>query len=160
MEIHGIKESSIPPNCRNPFLQSVYSSIQPCIINPPMAYNLSSLIPSIHIHPSIHLFNHLPINRYIKTFTPLSFYLSLSLPLSLSQRSPFNLWGQYFTFVAVFPLRFFLSFFGVGLPAYLSNHNPFSREHIFVVLTSFLLSCIGALSSIITGHRGLLFFEE
>ena len=26
----------------------------------------------------------------------------------------------------------FLIIFGVGLPAYLSNHNPFSREHILV----------------------------
>ena len=50
--------------------------------------------------------------------------------LSLSQRSPLNLWGQYFTFVAVFLLHLFI-IFGVGLPAYLSNHNPFSREHIF-----------------------------
>ena len=33
--------------------------------------------------------------------------------------------------VAVFLLHF-LSFFGVGLPAYFSNHSPFLREHIFV----------------------------
>ena len=33
-----------------------------------------------------------------------------SISLSLSQRSPFNLWGQYFTFVAVFLLHLFLSF--------------------------------------------------
>ena len=30
--------------------------------------------------------------------------------LSLSQRSPFNLWGQYFTFVAVFLLHLFIIF--------------------------------------------------
>ena len=59
-----------------------------------------------------------------------------SLSLSLSQRSPFNLWGQYFTFVAVFLLHPFI-IFGVGLPAYLSNHNPFSREHIFVGFNEF-----------------------
>ena len=30
--------------------------------------------------------------------------------VSLSQRSPFNLWGQYFTFVAVFLLHLFIIF--------------------------------------------------
>ena len=61
----------------------------------------------------------------------------LGITLSLSQRSPFNLWGQYFTSVAVFLLHLFYHFFGVGLPAYLSNHNPFSREHIFVGFNEF-----------------------
>ena len=53
---------------------------------------------------------------------------SLSLSLFLSA-FPFNLWGQFIMFVAVF-LLFII--FGVGLSAYLSNHNPVSREHIFV----------------------------
>ena len=42
----------------------------------------------------------------------------------------------FFTFVAVFLLRLFI-IFGVGLPAYLSKHNPFSREHIFVGFNEF-----------------------
>ena len=44
----------------------------------------------------------------------------------LSQRSPL-ICGVNYNFVVVF-----LLFFGVGLNAYLSNHNPFSREHIFL----------------------------
>ena len=60
-----------------------------------------------------------------------------------------------------FTTSFFFVIFGVGLPTYLSNHNPFSREHIFLqVLTSFLLLCIGALSSIIPGHSSLLFEQN
>ena len=50
---------------------------------------------------------------------------------------PFNLWGCIFTFVVVFLLHLFFIIFGVGLPAYLSNHNPFSREHIFVGFNKF-----------------------
>ena len=55
--------------------------------------------------------------------------------LSLSA-FPFYLWGQFFTFVAVFLLHLFI-IFGVGLPAYLSNHNLFSREHIIVGFNEF-----------------------
>ena len=39
-------------------------------------------------------------------------------------------------FVAVFLLHLFI-IFGVGLPAYLGNHNPFSWEHIFVGFKKF-----------------------
>ena len=44
-----------------------------------------------------------------------------------------------FNFLRLWPFfySFFLSFFWVGLPAYLSNHNPFSREHIFVGFNEF-----------------------
>ena len=56
-------------------------------------------------------------------------FFALFLSLSLSA-FPLNLWGYFFTFVAVFLLHLFI-IFGVGLPAYLSSHNPFSREHIF-----------------------------
>ena len=44
--------------------------------------------------------------------------------------------GLIVTFVAVFLLHLFI-IFGVGLPAYLSNHSPFSREHIFVDFNEF-----------------------
>ena len=55
----------------------------------------------------------------------------------LSQRSPL-VCGVYFTSMAVFLLQlFFYHFFGVGLPAYFSNHSPFLREHIFVSFNEF-----------------------
>ena len=38
--------------------------------------------------------------------------------------------------MAIFLLHLFI-IFGVGLPAYLSNHNPLSREHIFVGFNEF-----------------------
>ena len=38
--------------------------------------------------------------------------------------------------------------------------SVFEGPHFCRFLTSFILSCVGALSSIITGHRGLLVFEE
>ena len=38
--------------------------------------------------------------------------------------------------VTVFLLHF-ITFFGVGLPAYLINNNPFSKEHIFVGFNEF-----------------------
>ena len=57
--------------------------------------------------------------------------------LSLSQRSPLIFRVDFFTIVAVFLLHLFFIIFGVGLPAYLSNHNPFSREHIFVGFNEF-----------------------
>ena len=49
------------------------------------------------------------------------------LPLSLSV--PLYFVGLIFTFVVVFLPHLFI-IFGVGLPAYLSNHNPFSRERV------------------------------
>ena len=42
----------------------------------------------------------------------------------------------FLTFVAMFLLNLFI-ILGVGLPAFLSNHNPFSREHIFVGFNEF-----------------------
>ena len=33
--------------------------------------------------------------------------------------------------VCVFDFFFFLNIFGVGIPAYFSNHSLFLREHIF-----------------------------
>ena len=73
-------------------------------------------------------------SRFIDTgiYISMSYLLSkvlaclfIFLPLSV----PLQFVGLSFTFVAVFLLH--LIIFGVGLPAYLSNHNPFSREHIF-----------------------------
>ena len=55
--------------------------------------------------------------------------------------------------VDVFLLHIFYIIFGVGLPTYFSNHSPFPREHIFLGFTGFLLSRVGALSFITTGHR-------
>ena len=57
--------------------------------------------------------------------------------LSLSRPSPL-IWGVnfFFTFVAVILLHLFI-IFRVGLPAYLSNHNPFPREHIFGGINKF-----------------------
>ena len=39
--------------------------------------------------------------------------------------------------MAVFLLQLFFIIFGVGLPAYFSNHSPFSKEHIFVGFNEF-----------------------
>ena len=63
--------------------------------------------------------------------------------LSLSQRSPL-ICGVNFLRLWPFFYSIILSFFGVGLPAYLINQNPFSRSTFLLGLTSFLLSCIGA----------------
>ena len=61
------------------------------------------------------------------------------LPLTLSC-IPLLICGVNFYVCGRFSTPFFLkSFFGVGLPAYLSNHNPFSREHIFEGFNEFLL---------------------
>ena len=55
-----------------------------------------------------------------------------------------------FMSVAVFLLHLFI-IFGVGLSVYLSNHNPFSREHIFVGFNQFpSLVCWG---TVIHHHR-------
>ena len=56
------------------------------------------------------------------------------IDISLSQR--FSLW--FLTFVAA-PFFYSISnhFFGVGLPAYLSYHNLFLREHISVGFNEF-----------------------
>ena len=53
----------------------------------------------------------------------------------LSQRPPL-ICGVYFYVFGCFSTPSFI-IFGVGLPAYLSNHNPFSREHIFVGFNEF-----------------------
>ena len=56
--------------------------------------------------------------------------LSLSVPLWYVGLS-FYVCGRFST------QSFFYHFFGVGLPAYLSNHNLFLREHIFVGFNKF-----------------------
>ena len=61
-----------------------------------------------------------------------------SAPISLSLSAfPFQFVGSIFLRLWPFFYSIFLSFFGVCLPAYLSNHNPFSREHIFVGFNEF-----------------------
>ena len=55
--------------------------------------------------------------------------LSLSVPLYFAG-CILRLWPFFYSIFLSF-------FFGVGLPAYLSNHNPFSREHIFVGFNEF-----------------------
>ena len=78
---------------------------------------------------------------------------------SLSQRFPLIYGVNYFTFVDVFLLYLFIILEQVSLHT-LATTIRFRGNTFLQVLTSFLLSCIDALSSIITGHRGLLFFEE
>ena len=69
--------------------------------------------------------------------------------LSLSQRS--NLICGV-DFLRLWPFFHLFIIFEVGLPAYLSNHNPFWREHIFVALHSILdvISPADKMSSLIT----------
>ena len=50
----------------------------------------------------------------------------ICISLSLSQRSPLICGVNHFTFVAVFLLHLFI-IFGLDLPAYLNNHNPFNE---------------------------------
>ena len=47
---------------------------------------------------------------------------------------PFLICGVICTCMAVFLLHLFI-IFGVSLPAYLSNHNSFLKEHLEVVIT-------------------------
>ena len=60
-------------------------------------------------------------------------------------------------------MAFFHSIFisTVGLPAYLSylSSMKFRRSTFMQVSTSFLLSFVGTLSSLLTSHKGLLFFK-
>ena len=65
--------------------------------------------------------------------------------------------GLFFTSVAVYLLHLF-TILRSSLPAYFSNHISSSKEHIFVGFNK--LPSLGALSSIITRHRGLFFFKE
>ena len=58
-------------------------------------------------------------------FNDIKLYVFISLSLF-----PFNLGVILFVVVFLVLLHFY-HIFGVGLPAYLSNHSPFSREHIF-----------------------------
>ena len=64
-----------------------------------------------------------------KNISLLSLSLSVSLSLSLSA-FPFILQGNYVC--GRFSTPFLSHIYLVGLPAYFSNHNPFSREHIYV----------------------------
>ena len=78
---------------------------------------------------------------------PWKYDLSLSLCVPL-----FILWEYVLMSVTVFPLHLFYNFLeSFGLPAYFSNHNLFSREHIFVGLNKFpsLVQC--HLSPVATG---------
>ena len=61
--------------------------------------------------------------------------VQIVVSLSPSQPSPL-VCGVHFTSMAVFLLQLFI-YFAVGLPAYFSNHSPFSREHIFVGVNEF-----------------------
>ena len=65
-----------------------------------------------------------------------TFVFSLSLSLSLSV--PLYFEGFFFfSRLWLFFYSSFLSFFGVGIPAYFSNHCPFLREHNFVGFKKF-----------------------
>ena len=83
----------------------------------------------------------------------------LSVSLSLSQRSPL-LSGVIFQFEAVFLLNFYNIFLEQVFPLTSAATVCLQGSKFLWVLTSFLLSYVGALSSIIISHRGLLFFKE
>ena len=55
--------------------------------------------------------------------------------LTPSQRFSFNLWPWLLCLWLLFYSIFFIII--ISLPAYLSNHNPFSREHIFESFNKF-----------------------
>ena len=59
-----------------------------------------------------------------------------SISLSLSKRSPLFCWVISYV-CGRLPTPSFYHFFGVGLPAFLSNHSLFSREHIFLGCNEF-----------------------
>ena len=103
--------------------------------------NFNSLCLSLSLSMSLSLFLSLslPLSLFISlslSISLLSLSLSPSLSLSLSQSSPFNLRG-YHSRLWSFIYSNFSSFWGVGLPAYFSDHNPFSRENIFVGFNKF-----------------------
>ena len=80
--------------------------------------------------------------------------------LSLSA-FPFYFEGLFFTSVAVFLLHFFFIILWSRSPRILEQpQSDYEGQHFLGFLTNFLLSCVGALSSIIIGHRDLLFFKE
>ena len=84
--------------------------------------------------------------------------LSFSFFLSLSQRFPL-IRGKFYVYDFFSTPSFFIIFW-VGLPTYDSNHSPILREHIFVGFNDFLLSHVGALSSIVIGQKGLLILSD
>ena len=58
------------------------------------------------------------------------------LLVSLSQQYPLICVFFFLFYFSLWPFFYFIYFIiiGVSLPAYLSNHNPFSSEHIFFFL--------------------------
>ena len=81
--------------------------------------------------------------------------------LSLSLRSPLICRVDYVCgpFSAPF-LSLFFFFLSRSSRLLQQLQSVLKGAHFCSFLTNFLPSCVGALSSIITGHRGLLFFEE
>ena len=76
------------------------------------------------------------VQKIIVIFISKNFSLLVDWSLSLSQRSSF-ICGVNFLRLWSFFYSIFFIILRVGLPAYLSNHNPFLREHIFVGFNEF-----------------------
>ena len=81
------------------------------------------------------------------TLDPVVTDLSLSLSLSV----PLLFVGLIYYVCGRFSTPFLFIILGVGLPAYLSNHNLLSREHIFVGFNEF--SSLVYWCSVIHHHR-------
>ena len=97
------------PIC-SPLAQSiVYSFIRPSIY--------------ISIHPSTYRFIHLSI------LCP--FHIYPFIGLCLSQRSPVICGVMRLRLSLFFFLLYLFIIFGLGLPAYICNHNPFLRESVY-----------------------------
>ena len=91
-------------------LLNLIAFLQACPVGPPDRFAPSGFMLSC-------------LGRFASsTFLICILSLSLSVPLLICGVNILRLWPFFYSI-------FFLSFFGVGLPAYLSNHNPFSREH-------------------------------
>ena len=93
-----------------------------------------------------------PQTSYLQQMCSPKSHISLSLSVC-----PYILW-VYILRLCRFFYSIFLSFFGLDLPAFFSNHSPFLRDHFFVGFERISFSCVGVLSSIINSHSGLLFF--
>ena len=78
------------------------------------------------------------------------------IALSLSFSVPLYLWGYLFKRLWSFYTSSFYQLWSRSPRILQQPQSVFEGAH----LHSFVLLCVGALSSIITGHRGLLFFKE
>ena len=80
---------------------------------------------------SIHLFVHPSTYRFIHLSILCPFHIYPFIGLCLSQRSPVICGVMRLRLSLFFFLLYLFIIFGLGLPAYICNHNPFLRESVY-----------------------------